>query len=983
MRFVKIGYLFCFTLGFQNNLLCQEWLIPFPETCDFFSESPEGLMYLGTTHQAYTFDGTNIVRKKLIQSGSPNIQSNFYFDQFDKIWFCNYESLVCFDKKTQKSISFQIIANNNSKLTSDYYCFGWAVPNKRLWVKQGFDIYLFDLISKQFIPVASNIKGKRIKVNDKQNQYYAYYHTYHPSVIQTDSGHTKVTAVKSWTNWPLNCLLQDILIMDDGKLIMFGDKGLFLGDPLTLKVQEIFWQKRPVQNFLCAIQIDEFKVLASTSEHGLIWIYFDKSWNIINIHAFRNMDIKDPVQRMYKTKEGNILLSSYSKFIAVLNPDQFKFNDYQFNGFEALSPVGVNGNILMLAKDFKFYHWFEKNRWKATPIVAERSLEIQNNNLPYFYFNSFNAIFHQVEVLVKNGQKIEELPKELIFRFFQSAEDDKFLCTTDRRVLKYNKDYWTEMNIPNLQSKIYHYVNAINRKYLITGLNEELIRIHPYDDPQNIIFEIPFIGDLYNQIYDSTRNTLYLSSSVGFLSLSLDNFELNSLDDGDTSYDNACLCIVSDAKGKIWGSRKSGLFQFDPLRKSMNSFWNQSKNETGKFLPGACGVIKGDSIFFSGTHKLCTFNPTLIANECTPPRVYLNQLIVNYQLCAHADTLSILDSLVLPYQKNTLGFTVNAIHFNHPEACEIQYYLSPIESFWNRQKNSNAAINYIKLKPGKYTFYYKAVYEDKLCESSMQALPIEILTPFWMTDLFRLSILFAVLLISFFGFNIHYQRQLEKKDLLLREQRLVIEKQLAIENERNRIAGEMHDDLGSGLTTIRYLSDRALRNASTDDEKSQIQKIADQSNNLLRNMSEIIWALNLRNDTLENLIAYLRRYTSEYLEEHKILLRWDQDELPKDSKMSGEKRRNILLAIKEILHNLVKHAQAKEVNLNCRIVENQMQISVTDNGRGFDPTNLGGQGNGLFNLQRRMEALGGMAKIQSGKEGTHVCLIFPIDNASA
>ncbi|MBP8725427.1 MAG: ATP-binding protein [Saprospiraceae bacterium] len=237
------------------------------------------------------------------------------------------------------------------------------------------------------------------------------------------------------------------------------------------------------------------------------------------------------------------------------------------------------------------------------------------------------------------------------------------------------------------------------------------------------------------------------------------------------------------------------------------------------------------------------------------------------------------------------------------------------------------------------------------------------------------------------GFLVYYQKKkylhkLETMALQLREQQLLLEKQQAVERERDRIAGEMHDDLGSGLTTIRYLSDRAFHQATGESEKAHILKIAEYSNRLLKNMSEIIWALNLRYDTLGNLMAYLRHYAHEYLEENQIPLRWSQDELPEESKMSGERRRNIHLCVKEALHNLVKHAKASTAEISCILENNQVCLRIADNGCGFDPELNGNRGNGLYNLHRRMAAAGGTASIKTGDTGSVVVLSFPVADAS-
>ncbi|MBK9726861.1 MAG: hypothetical protein IPO86_01955 [Saprospiraceae bacterium] len=245
---------------------------------------------------------------------------------------------------------------------------------------------------------------------------------------------------------------------------------------------------------------------------------------------------------------------------------------------------------------------------------------------------------------------------------------------------------------------------------------------------------------------------------------------------------------------------------------------------------------------------------------------------------------------------------------------------------------------------------------------------------------FLMPVLLSGLLIWFLVFyqKKKYTQQLEKKDLLLKQQNLIIENQQAIEKERNRIASEMHDDLGSGLTTIKYLSERALKQAKDPEEEKQVKRISEHSSQLVRNMSEIIWAMNTRYDTLENLLAYIRRYASEYLEEHVIALDWQQEIMAEGLKLSGEKRRNVFLVCKEALHNITKHAQADKVIISAKFQENLLQISIADNGIGFEFESKKELGNGLFNMQKRMEQVQGSLNIQKQSKGTLLMLQFSI-----
>ncbi|MBK7008303.1 MAG: hypothetical protein IPH36_06580 [Saprospiraceae bacterium] len=148
--------------------------------------------------------------------------------------------------------------------------------------------------------------------------------------------------------------------------------------------------------------------------------------------------------------------------------------------------------------------------------------------------------------------------------------------------------------------------------------------------------------------------------------------------------------------------------------------------------------------------------------------------------------------------------------------------------------------------------------------------------------------LFFFILYVFSRINSKQKQKLLKQEIENKTQMAEISKLHALENERNRISSEMHDDLGSGLTRIRYLSDKALVHAS-ETEKEEITKISAYANDLVRNMGEIIWAMNSRFDNAESLAAYIRRYASEYLEEHHIDLSFSVDGGQDATTLSGEK----------------------------------------------------------------------------------------------
>ena len=243
---------------------------------------------------------------------------------------------------------------------------------------------------------------------------------------------------------------------------------------------------------------------------------------------------------------------------------------------------------------------------------------------------------------------------------------------------------------------------------------------------------------------------------------------------------------------------------------------------------------------------------------------------------------------------------------------------------------------------------------------------------------FMMPVLLSALLIWFF---ISFQRrkhryETEKKDAMLREQALVIQRQEAVQAERNRIAGEMHDELGSGLTLIKYLSDSIGARVTDSALQEDVGKIAGYSSGLVRNMSEIIWAMNSRFDNLEGLISYVRRFVSEYLDDRGIEHRFVCPDVPKDVTLTVEKRRNVFLVIKETIHNAVKYSGAEAIRVKVSFGDSLDFLIEELGGRGFDPADFKDKGNGLYNMQKRMELVGGSIRYERRPEAmcTHISL---------
>lgn len=191
----------------------------------------------------------------------------------------------------------------------------------------------------------------------------------------------------------------------------------------------------------------------------------------------------------------------------------------------------------------------------------------------------------------------------------------------------------------------------------------------------------------------------------------------------------------------------------------------------------------------------------------------------------------------------------------------------------------------------------------------------------------------------------------------------------AREQERQRIARDIHDDIGSGLTEIVMLSDIASRATDCASVHDTVQRIADRTRTLTRAMDEVVWAVNPRNDSPEGFITYLHRWAQAFLSNAGLRVRWDLPLETVDAPFGAEVRHQLFLACKETVTNIVKHAAASEVRIRCRTDGHGFEIEFADDGRGFSIAETGGDGDGLSNLQSRLASLGGTCDIQSQRGG--------------
>jgi signal transduction histidine kinase len=184
--------------------------------------------------------------------------------------------------------------------------------------------------------------------------------------------------------------------------------------------------------------------------------------------------------------------------------------------------------------------------------------------------------------------------------------------------------------------------------------------------------------------------------------------------------------------------------------------------------------------------------------------------------------------------------------------------------------------------------------------------------------------------------------------------------------ERARIARDIHDEVGAGLTQLVLLGEVNQTELPGDSPaRRKFDQVSERARDLLRAMNEVVWVVNSQRDTLRDFASYVSKYAQTFLQATAIRCRLDVDEKISALPFDLAVRRNLFLAVKEALHNAVKHSQATELFLHIHYRAPGVDVVIEDNGKGFDLAAADAQGNGLSNIKQRIESVGGACRVSS------------------
>lgn len=509
-------------------------------------------------------------------------------------------------------------------------------------------------------------------------------------------------------------------------------------------------------------------------------------------------------------------------------------------------------------------------------------------------------------------------------------------------------------------------------------------------DLKTILFENAVSG----MLEDNKGNFWFSTTGSGLLKF--DGNSITIITEREGLANNNASSILQDKLGNIWVGTSFGLSKMTPEKSALLSarlktgFINEDDVffENYGYADGFLGVGCTYALIQSGDHKIwvgtineaTAFNPVQELKDTTQPNTQItaiklfNENIDWTKLNLERDTSFLLrngirvanfrfDSLSYWYklpQRLSLGHNNNYISFafvgittNQSHYVKYQYWLEGFEKKMSLPTSQNSA-TYGNLSPGNYTFRVRAMNSEGYW-SRETTFSFTIRPPWWKTWGFRVVAVLILATLLFFISRFIYLFQ-------LRKQKIAIEKQLAIQYERQRISSDLHDEIGSTLSSVNIYAGLAKKDPFNP---LYLDSINQNVNEVVSKLDDLVWSIRPIQDSLGAITERLIAYADPAAKIKGVIFHLNIEPQLKDLKLSGGTKHHLYMSTKELINNAIKHAECKNLKVEFKMINSGLMIVVKDNGKGFDSALVKQERNGFRNISERVKEMKGKLTIES------------------
>lgn len=425
--------------------------------------------------------------------------------------------------------------------------------------------------------------------------------------------------------------------------------------------------------------------------------------------------------------------------------------------------------------------------------------------------------------------------------------------------------------------------------------------------------------------------------------------------------------ILNDDSGNMWISTNKGLSCRSVKTNRFRNFTEDDGLQANEFNRYDYGKLATGELLFGGVNGLSIFDPKLVLKESPPPTLIFTRFSIFNKEVTHKTDKTVLSgplryqkSITLPYEKNMFTIEFAALEYSPNDKKRYKYFLKGFTENWIDNETKNE-VTFTHLSPGEYTFYVKGCNGDGVWNEKGTSLKIIITPPWWATWWARGAF---VLILGFAAYGIYKYR---------------LNEALKVAKMRDRIARDLHDEIGSTLSSISLFGESAKMMLPKESQVNAVlTKINESTSGMMESMNDIVWAINTRNDKFYNLINRIRDFSVRMMESRDGKVHFDLDDTMDEFKLDMEQRKNLYLILKEGVNNAAKYSNCKNLYIGVKYISNKLDVTIEDDGKGFK-LNETKEGNGLINIKNRVSYLGGELIVESIVEkGTILKFSIPI-----
>ncbi len=402
--------------------------------------------------------------------------------------------------------------------------------------------------------------------------------------------------------------------------------------------------------------------------------------------------------------------------------------------------------------------------------------------------------------------------------------------------------------------------------------------------------------------------------------------------------------LVMDRNKVLWIATEGNLVSFNTITQQERIFNTTHGLEViGMYMGFA--TDKQGRIYIKSSKGLVWFEPlTLSVKEedrfnikFTTLKIFNQEVMVDPGSIKQKSRLSQQIAYTRHFQLNpaenffSLAFT--ALFFENPSRVNYRYRLIGFSNDWVDIGSTNFA-SFTNLNPGRYTLEVMATTNPLQWRANRASINFVVLPPFWQTWWFLSAVAAGALALLFF----FHQFRIKQK--------------LHVERLRTKIASDLHDEVGSSLTRISIYADMLSSGADDGERNPYLENIRNISREVVSTMSDIVWSIDNRSDTLGDLVLRMKDFALQFLTPNNIDVKFSIQNLDEKIVLSPQLKQNLYLIYKESLHNVVKHAEAHQVLVEIQNTTSEFSLIIADDGKGYDIHTVS-QGNGLRSMQRR------------------------------